>query len=323
YLNAQLLWNPEADPEAITREFVEAVYEDAAPHVMDYLAALEGTTEDQSIHSEVWDGPDAAYITDEFLASADTIWEKAEGEVAQDPEVLKRVQIARLPVDYAILEHARFDGLETLEPDKGKPWGFRIPEELSDRVDRFFDVAESSELSRIREHGITVEDYKAGWTSFLSAPDQEVRSSVEVSNPTADIRYGFYEGRWTQLPDFEELKPVSEGVTENVSLDVSPVEMSYGLRFEGYFKAPETGLYCFTLISNDGTRLFIDKELLIDHDVRHMAIPMGNLIPLEQGFHPIVVEYFQSAGRKHLEMFVEGPGLERQIAGPQLLWHKD
>ncbi|MCA9426307.1 MAG: DUF4838 domain-containing protein, partial [Candidatus Omnitrophica bacterium] len=161
YLNAQLLWNPEADPEAITREFVEAVYEDAAPHVMDYLAALEGTTEDQSIHSEVWDGPDAAYITDEFLASADTIWEKAEGEVAQDPEVLKRVQIVRLPVDYAILEHARFDGLKTLEPDKGKPWGFRIPEELSDRVDRFFDVAESSELSRIREHGITVEDYKA------------------------------------------------------------------------------------------------------------------------------------------------------------------
>ncbi|MCA9414381.1 MAG: hypothetical protein KC944_24425, partial [Candidatus Omnitrophica bacterium] len=120
-----------------------------------------------------------------------------------------------------------------------------------------------------------------------------------------------------------ELKPVSEGVTESVSLDVSPVEMSYGLRFEGYFKAPETGLYCFTLISNDGTRLFIDNELLIDHDVRHMAIPMGNLIPLEQGFHPIVVEYFQSAGRKHLEMFVEGPGLERQIAGPQLLWHKD
>jgi hypothetical protein len=323
YLNAQLLWNPDSDPQRIVEEFVSDVYGAAAPHVLAYLRALEGTAEDPDIHSEIWDGPDAPYVTDEFLAHADSLWAKAEAAVSGSPEVLARVKTARMPVDYALLEHARFDGLRALEPAEGMPWGVRIPADLVARIERFFRVAETSQLSRIREHGISVAEYKSGWSSLLAAPDQPARPSVEVPHASPGLQYGFYEGRWTELPDFEELTPAAEGIATGVTLEVSPVEMSYGLRFEGYFKAPETGLYCLTLVSNDGTRLILDGEVSIDHDVRHMAIPMGNLVPLEAGFHPIVVEYFQSAGRKHLELFVEGPGLERQIVPLHLLWRRD
>jgi hypothetical protein len=97
--------------------------------------------------------------------------------------------------------------------------------------------------------------------------------------------------------------------------------MSYALLFSGYFNAPETGLYCFTLISNDGTRMHIDGDLLIDHDVRHMAIPRGNLVAIEKGYHAISIEYFQSAGRKALECYVEGPGLSRRLLDGELLRH--
>ncbi|MFH1741031.1 MAG: DUF4838 domain-containing protein [bacterium] len=323
YLGAKLLWNPDADAEEIMEEFVEGVYGDAAPHILRYIDALQHTTDNPNLHSEVWDGPDAPYITDDFLARADGFWQAAEAAVAGEPEVLSRVQVARMPVDYAILEHARFVGLRTLEPAPGTPWGVRIPPALSARVERFFRTAEASKLVQIREHGETIAEYKAEWISLLAAPAKAARPAVKVTSPKPGLRYGYYEGRWIKLPEFDEISPEIEGVTSGVSLDVSPAEMSYGLRFEGYFKAPETGLYCFTLVSNDGSRMIVDGEILIDHDVRHMAIPCGNLIALEAGYHPIIVEYFQSAGRKYLEFFGEGPGLSRQLLSADLLRHSE
>ncbi|MCC6490488.1 MAG: DUF4838 domain-containing protein [Candidatus Hydrogenedentes bacterium] len=322
YLNAKLLWNPEADPKQLMTEFCEGVYGEAAPHVLRYLDLLEGTTANLDLHSSCWDGPDAPYITDAFLAEADAAWYEAEVAVAQQPDVLQRVRIDRLPVDYAIMEHARFAGLAALEPAPDLPWGLRVPTAFSERIERFFRVAESSQLKQTREHGDSIADYAAGWTRFLSAPAAQALPATEIDDSKPGVNYSFYEGRWIKLPAFAELTSAAQGVTNGITLDVSPVEMSYALRFTGYFVAPETGLYCFTLVSNDGTRMTIDGELLIDHDVRHMAVPRGNLVPLEKGYHPIAIEYFQSAGRKVLECYVEGPNMPRRLLNGELLAHQ-
>ncbi len=323
YLGAQLLWNPDADHRRLVEEFVAGVYGDAAPFVLEYIAALEGTTADPEMHSEVWDGPDAPYITDDFLRNADRLWLAAEAAAANSPKVLSRVRKARMPVDYAILEHARFAGLRTLASADEKLWGVKLPLELTDRIERFFHVVDTSDLTQFRELGDSVDEYKSGWTSLLAAPDRPALPATDLTELSSGLHYEFYEGRWTELPAFDEISPASEGVATCVSLEVSPLETSYALRFEGYFKAPETGLYCFTLVTNDGSRMFIDGEMLIDHDYRHMAIPRGNLVPLEAGYHPVIIEYFQSNGRKHLELFAEGPGLDRQPVPLSLLWHAE
>ncbi|MCC6697133.1 MAG: DUF4838 domain-containing protein [Candidatus Hydrogenedentes bacterium] len=322
YLNAKLLWNPEADPKQLMTEFCEGIYGEAAPHVLRYLELLEGTTVNQDLHSSCWDGPDAPYITDAFLTEADGAWNEAEVAVAHRPDVLQRVRIYRLPVDYAIMEHARFDGLAALEPAAGMPWGVRVPPALTGRIERFFRVAGSSQLKQTREHGDSIADYKAGWTRFLAAPTAQALPSMEIAGPKPGVNYSFYEGRWITLPAFAELTPAMQGIADGITLDVSPVEMSYALLFEGGFLAPETGLYCFTLVSNDGSRMTIDGQLLIDHDVRHMAVPRGNLVPLEKGYHPMTIEYFQSAGRKVLECYVEGPNMPRRLLNGDLLAHQ-
>ena len=72
-------------------------------------------------------------------------------------------------------------------------------------------------------------------------------------------------------------------------------------------EAPTTGLYCFTLISNDGSWLWIGDERIIDRRAPHGRAPR-NPVALEAAFTPSH-RILQSAGRKHLEFFVEGPGL--------------
>lgn len=320
YLNAQLLWNPRANPREIIEEFVTGVYGPSAPAVRQYLAALEKLAGDAGVHSEIWDGPDAPYMTDAFLARADGLWNSAEDLVRGDGALLQRVRTDRMAVDYAMLERARFLGLGALEKDPGAPWGLRMPEALAGRIARFFEAAEASDLIQIREHGDTVAEYRAGWERWIAAPESPARPAVTPPPLKPGLRYEFFEGRWIALPDFGALTPVESGVAATVNLEVSPADISYALRFTGYFEAPATGLYCFTLVSNDGSRLWIGDERIIDHDVRHMAVPRGNPVALDAGFHPITIEYFQSAGRKHLEFFVEGPGLPRLRPGAGRLW---
>lgn len=42
-----------------------------------------------------------------------------------------------------------------------------------------------------------------------------------------------------------------------------------GLKFEGYIYIPETATYEFSTIADDGAKLFIDDELIVDNDGRH------------------------------------------------------
>jgi len=131
------------------------------------------------------------------------------------------------------------------------PWAVAVPSALRERIARFFEIAEASQIKQTGEHGDLLAGYKAGWTRFLAAPETTALPAVAVTDPKPGVKYSFYEERWIKLPGFPTLTPAAQGAADGITLDVSPVEMSFALRFTGYFKAPETGLYCFTLISND------------------------------------------------------------------------
>lgn len=77
--------------------------------------------------------------------------------------------------------------------------------------------------------------------------------------------------------------------------------------FEGWFRVEAGGVYGFRLLSDDGSRLYVDGKLLID-GWGQGAIDMNASIQLDPGSHSIRVEYVQYDLFDSLHLFISTPG---------------
>ena len=105
--------------------------------------------------------------------------------------------------------------------------------------------------------------------------------------------------------------PVSSGIIENFTIDEKKRENYFGFRYSGFIKVPKDGIYTFYLKSNDGSRLFIHGEELIENDANHGAVEEPGSVALKAGYHPIMVKYMQCGGGKSLLVSWSGPGMEK------------
>ena len=91
-----------------------------------------------------------------------------------------------------------------------------------------------------------------GPTNFWHAVvDQSGRTNYFPGLEAAD-----YEGYWETVPDFNLLLPAKVGIVSNFNLGFRSQDEMVGIRYSGYFNAPQDGLYEFRTLSNDGSLLF-------------------------------------------------------------------
>ncbi|HTV63609.1 MAG TPA: ATP-binding protein [Verrucomicrobiae bacterium] len=99
-------------------------------------------------------------------------------------------------------------------------------------------------------------------------------SPSEITNYLNGLNYCCYEGAvqdWSRLPSYDHLFPVKSGVIQNFDINVRTRDEHVCVQFSGYLKIQKSGLYTFYTVSDDGSRLFIDKPTLqvtvLNHDV--------------------------------------------------------
>ncbi len=71
---------------------------------------------------------------------------------------------------------------------------------------------------------------------------------------------------------------------------------------------PAAGQYVFRLTSDDGSKLLIDGQSVIDHDGLHGATSKDGAITLTPGFHTLKVEYFEASFDQVLKLEWQTPG---------------
>ena len=130
-------------------------------------------------------------------------------------------------------------------------------------------------------------------------------------NVKQGLGYDYFERFFVTTADLDVTKPLSSGVTDLFSIKKAPKENYYGYRFEGYINIPKDGIYTFYLISNDGSRLYIDNTELIENDANHGAVEEPGSVGLKAGLHKIKVKYFQCGGGKALKVSWSGPQLPK------------
>jgi len=129
-------------------------------------------------------------------------------------------------------------------------------------------------------------------------------AAVSKDKLSAGVAYRYYEGSWDLLPEFEKLNPINEGVADNFDLSMRKKNDNFGLVFSGYLKVVEAADYCFATKSDDGSRLRISGEEIVDHDGTHpMDAKVGLSVSLESGFYPIKLDYFEKIYHEGLEVY--------------------
>ena len=105
------------------------------------------------------------------------------------------------------------------------------------------------------------------------------------------------------LPDFRAMEPV--GVIWTSTLDIPPRHWQAGfpgvttrnewfaINYTGKFWIEQPGRYKFALLSDDGSMLYIDDELIIDNDCQHPPDVRAASVFLSGGIHRIRIPYFQ------------------------------
>jgi hypothetical protein len=83
-----------------------------------------------------------------------------------------------------------------------------------------------------------------------------------------------------------------------------PHEDHYELVIEGLLKIDQDGIYRMGLRSDDGSKLFVHDQLVVDNGGNHSPILRTNWVDLQAGLHPIRIEFYEDEGQQMLEFLM-------------------
>ena len=122
---------------------------------------------------------------------------------------------------------------------------------------------------------------------------QQVEPVVEMEGGIQDLTYRVYDGKWGKLPEFDQLNPIAQGKLPTGYLDIKVAQRKeyYGIVFEGKINAPTAGEYTLEMASDDGARILINGNKVVEHDGLHGQELRKGKVTLKKGPHDIRVEY--------------------------------
>ncbi len=133
-------------------------------------------------------------------------------------------------------------------------------------------------------------------------------SAEKIEGAKAGLHWQLYAGAWSALPDFATLDPIGEGTCESPTADVHGGRQDdYALVFTGFVDIPRKGVWQFRATSDDGSRLFIDHELVVDNDGIHAPVERSGIRRLAAGLHAVRIEFFERGNGEVLKLEFSGP----------------
>lgn len=174
----------------------------------------------------------------------------------------------------------------------------------------------------------TVQISPSGRRSSISkivVRNPDLKSALAIKPTKQGLKYDYYTGTFQQVQDLELIKPVNSGIFEGaISSEKwkTKTERYIGLKFDGYIFIPETANYTISTLSDDGSKLFIDNELVVNNDGIHWLNEAYGVVKLEKGFHKLNISYFDQIGGTSLTCFIQQEGKEKQQISESNLYYE-
>ncbi|MBU0473715.1 MAG: metallophosphoesterase [Bacteroidetes bacterium] len=151
----------------------------------------------------------------------------------------------------------------------------------------------------------------------------EAKIAENISLKNEGLRYKYYVGEnWQYLPKFEELEIVKEGEVKNISVQkIKDREDQFAIVFDGYIEIKKDGVYNFYLLSDDGSKLFIADELVVDNNGSHSPRTRSGNIGLRKGYHKFHLEYFEDCEGEELKLFYKSGDFTKKLIPDNVFMH--
>lgn len=112
-------------------------------------------------------------------------------------------------------------------------------------------------------------------------------------------------------PIFEDkINRIQENPGNGAVYEGGPADR-FAAEYSGSFTVETAGTYTFYLTSDDGSRLSIDGQRIINHDGLHEAQTRTASITLDAGTHTLNAQYFEKTGGATMQLDWAGPGFSR------------
>lgn len=143
------------------------------------------------------------------------------------------------------------------------------------------------------------------YPSGISSLDEEklpYQGALDVSPTARGVHYTYYEGQYRSTSDLTAATEVKTGTQPGFSILDAAREDYFGYAFHTWIQIPRRGVYRFYTYSDDGSKLLIDNQVVVDNDGSHSARYASGKVALDAGFHDLKLLYFESYMGQELEV---------------------
>ncbi|MFY0255043.1 DUF4838 domain-containing protein [Chitinophaga sp. 30R24] len=168
YVQAALLWHPDADLKKINNDFLNGYYGPAAPYIAQYLEALHQGVNSTHATLDIYGNPVYSardYLSPSLIDQYSTLLDKAVSAAGNNNILLQRVYHTRLFLEYVVLQQSRFYGTDKygyLEADGS------VKTQWPQRVSRFVQQCKDAGVQELSEGGLSPNAYAQEWQTLFA-----------------------------------------------------------------------------------------------------------------------------------------------------------
>ncbi len=178
YMLARLLWNPEVNIDSVKTVFLNGYYAEAAPFIRQYIDRLESELIKSGEWLDIYGSPvhhEKSFLSAENIAIYNKLFDQAEAAVANRPEIVQRVKISRLPVEFATMEIGKNDMFGPRGWYTEKNGKFILKPEMKAILEDFNTTSKNNGVKFLNESALTVESYYNATLRFI---DVQVEDNI-------------------------------------------------------------------------------------------------------------------------------------------------
>jgi hypothetical protein len=296
---AQLMWDPHQDAQKLIDEFVFNVYGQAAPFIKTYIDMIHEKVKPDSVFFSIYAKPtDGGYLTPELVTRAEELFLQAEKAASHSPALLRRVELAHLPILFTQLYFYSTGGKAYLNKTDMPSTLNKFQRILNENnITQIAERRDRGDIQKFIERVNTKHVYLTKWWIIgpfdnpdenglfvVYPPEEEFDSSkTYIGRKNQSVKWQPYDNKISGYIDFTKIFKDSD---LGVAYAQCNIEMS------------QNSDIMIGVGSNDGVRLWVNGLLLLDNKIGRSAEPNQDVlnVPLEKGKNTVLLKIDQRGG---------------------------
>ena len=170
YIISNLMWNPDVNVDSLKQDFISHYYGNASPWITKYINHLEKSLIESKTSMGIYDHPTKmknSVIAIENVKDYISYFDNAEKSVANNQIFLQRVKVARLALQYSIMEIGKNDMFGKRGWYEKVNNKYILNDKMNNRLETFYKVATENNVRNINEMGGTPKSYYLSTKHFI------------------------------------------------------------------------------------------------------------------------------------------------------------